>query len=854
MNGVNLGSIGRGGSKAHLAVRTALLACALLPALPALAIQLGTPVVESSIGQPLRAEIEVVANPSENPDQIKAHIVEDESDANSALAVLPPDGVALNLTQRQGRLFLLLTSQYRINEPMLRLRLEVSDGKDSVQGQYDVLLNADSVFREPVENTTPTAAESAATAATAATAAPAMQEAPHLRADEGAPNAQPAKPKHARKSQPPAAAAPATATSAVDAEPTHSASAGTQPTPAPAAPTAATAPPPVAATATQPGAAGPPPPPALRFSESITGPIPDHPVPPAPLPAAPMPAAPKPVAAAPTAPQAEESSGGVSLFSVVFALVFFAIGWLLADWRAARRASNAVVTAALSAPRRKALTVSLRPATPSAATPRAAESSPAPGDAVAATVDAPLPSQDLSEMDDAESEPELHFGSYSDFHSEISDLLTKVLEREPGREDLRIKLIETYFSVGRREDFLEQVEAYLKLHPAHDGRWPEIEKMGQALAPDSPLFGGIDKPHPELHTLEVRGPVARDATSRRFYEMVPASELHKVSAPLAEHYQQLRRDPEFHKTLIREFADFLGRPTPLQRLNKIPHLPEGVSLFLKLEDQRGRDEQLLLNAVGQVLIASTLHANRVIAATAIGAHGIAVATAAARRNMPCTIYVDEKALGKGIVLRRMSDLGATVRTVRQTVDNPGADPRVAAFADWIGDSSAICVSDITGGPPPYNSIVFDIHAVIGEEVAAQLHQASQATRTVLVANRVGGVETFGFLTPFIDDENAQLVLVDPQAAGDELPPQPLLRREHQWLRDSGRVRYVPVSASAASEARRSALVAESTRISPLDSYVFAGALQLAAEAESGTCIVALMSGGDVKKELELMTA
>jgi pilus assembly protein FimV len=73
----------------------------------------------------------------------------------------------------------------------------------------------------------------------------------------------------------------------------------------------------------------------------------------------------------------------------------------------------------------------------------------------------------------------------------LADVLKLAIEREPNRNDLRMKLLELYFSQAttNRDGFLEVVQ---KLAEDRDYRqsadWEKIASMGRQIAADNPLF------------------------------------------------------------------------------------------------------------------------------------------------------------------------------------------------------------------------------------------------------------------------------------------------------------------------------------------------------------------------------
>jgi hypothetical protein len=77
-----------------------------------------------------------------------------------------------------------------------------------------------------------------------------------------------------------------------------------------------------------------------------------------------------------------------------------------------------------------------------------------------------------------------------------ADVLRQAIEREPQRSDLRLKLLELYYTAAaeNRRAFVEatrQLAKTEKLASAED--WSRIADMGRAIAPDDELFSdGMD--------------------------------------------------------------------------------------------------------------------------------------------------------------------------------------------------------------------------------------------------------------------------------------------------------------------------------------------------------------------------
>jgi pilus assembly protein FimV len=73
----------------------------------------------------------------------------------------------------------------------------------------------------------------------------------------------------------------------------------------------------------------------------------------------------------------------------------------------------------------------------------------------------------------------------------LADVLKMAIEREPDRHDLRMKLLELYYSAAatNRQAFLETVQKFARdrdyLQP---DQWDKIAYMGRQIASDNPMF------------------------------------------------------------------------------------------------------------------------------------------------------------------------------------------------------------------------------------------------------------------------------------------------------------------------------------------------------------------------------
>ena len=73
----------------------------------------------------------------------------------------------------------------------------------------------------------------------------------------------------------------------------------------------------------------------------------------------------------------------------------------------------------------------------------------------------------------------------------LADVLKLAIEREPDRHDLRLKLLELYYSAAatNRQAFLEVVQKFAREKEyLQDDQWARIAMMGRQIASENPMF------------------------------------------------------------------------------------------------------------------------------------------------------------------------------------------------------------------------------------------------------------------------------------------------------------------------------------------------------------------------------
>jgi len=334
-------------------------------------------------------------------------------------------------------------------------------------------------------------------------------------------------------------------------------------------------------------------------------------------------------------------------------------------------------------------------------------------------------------------------------------------------------------------------------------------------------------------------------------------------------WREIKDDPGFALELEGLQRDYVGRPTPLYRTER---LAEGKSLYLKREDLCHTGAHKINNALGQALIARRLGKQRIVAETGAGQHGVAAATVCARFGLDCVVYMGSEDMARQAPnVERMRLLGAEVSPVEfgtRTLKEATSE----AIRDWITNVETThymigsCV-----GPHPYPELVGELQAVIGREARAQILATEGRLPDAVVACVGGGSNAIGLFAGFVDDADVRLIGVEAAGAAslgtgragvlhgarssllaDEDGQiadahsisagldYPGVGPEHAFLRDSGRAEYVPATDEEALAAFH--LLAEREGIIPAlePAHALARALELDAEL----ILVGLSGRGD----------
>ncbi|MGC2241064.1 MAG: tryptophan synthase subunit beta [Acidimicrobiia bacterium] len=365
--------------------------------------------------------------------------------------------------------------------------------------------------------------------------------------------------------------------------------------------------------------------------------------------------------------------------------------------------------------------------------------------------------------------------------------------------------------------------------------------------------------------------------------LVPALER------LDEAATRLMADARFLGRFEAELATWVGRPTALTRAVRLGD-EWGGEVWLKREDLAHTGAHKINNAIGQALLAKEMGAERVIAETGAGQHGVASAAACARVGLDCTVYMGTVDIERQAPnVERMRLLGAKV----EPVSAGDATLRAAineALRDWVArPESTYYLLGSAVGPHPYPWLVRELQSVIGREARAQMLEMAGRLPDVAIACVGGGSNAIGLFHPLIDDpiallgieaggvsmrlgENAatigrgtpgvlhgsysfllqdddgQIQETHSVSAGLDYPG---VGPEHAWLAESGRATYESATDDEALSALDALARLEGILPALESSHALVGAQRWLSDNPGSTVLVGLSGRGD--KDIDILT-
>lgn len=319
-----------------------------------------------------------------------------------------------------------------------------------------------------------------------------------------------------------------------------------------------------------------------------------------------------------------------------------------------------------------------------------------------------------------------------------------------------------------------------------------------------------------------------------------AETLMPLILDLEQAYNEAKEDPAFIAELENLNTYYTGRPSPLYFAARMTEHLGGAKIYFKRDELNHTGSHKINNCLGQILLAKRMGKTRIIAETGAGQHGVASATVCARFGYPCHVYMGATDVERQAPnVFRMKLLGAEVNPVTAGAGTL-KDAMNEALRDWVTNvEDTFYIIGTAAGPHPYPAMVRDFQSVIGMEVRQQIMEAEGRLPDALVACVGGGSNAIGLFHPFLDDEDVKMIGVEAGGHGLDTDEHcasltggkpgvlhgnrtyllqdddgqileghsisagldyPGIGPEHSYLRDSGRVDYVPITDAEALEA------------------------------------------------------
>jgi tryptophan synthase beta chain len=231
---------------------------------------------------------------------------------------------------------------------------------------------------------------------------------------------------------------------------------------------------------------------------------------------------------------------------------------------------------------------------------------------------------------------------------------------------------------------------------------------------------------------------------------------------------------------------------------------------------------------------------------------------------------------------RMKLLGAEVVPVTAGAGTL-KDAMNEALRDWVTNvDSTYYLIGTAAGPHPYPEMVRDFQSVIGDELRSQMIETTGRLPDAVVACIGGGSNAIGTFHPFLDDTDVKIYGAEAGGYGIEVEnghaasmtggrsgvlhgnrtyllqdsdgqileghsvsaglDYPGVGPEHSWLRDTGRVTYVPITDREALAAFQICTKHEGIIPALESAHGLAQVLKLAPEMDKDQTIVLTMSG------------
>ena len=310
---------------------------------------------------------------------------------------------------------------------------------------------------------------------------------------------------------------------------------------------------------------------------------------------------------------------------------------------------------------------------------------------------------------------------------------------------------------------------------------------------------------------------------------------------LEEAYNEAKADPAFDAEFQGLLTHYAGRPSPMYFASRLTEHLGGAKIYFKRDELNHTGSHKINNCLGQMLLARRMGKTRIIAETGAGQHGVAVATVCAKYGLQCEVYMgatDVERQAPNVMRMRM--LGASINPVTSGAGTL-KDAMNEALRDWVTNvENTYYIIGTAAGPHPYPELVRNFQSVIGTEARQQMLEMEGRLPDTVVACIGGGSNAIGLFHPFLDDDGVAIIGVEAGGYGLDVEnghaasmsggspgvlhgnrtyllqdddgqileghsisaglDYPGVGPEHAWLKDSGRVSYVPATDQEALDA------------------------------------------------------
>ena len=246
--------------------------------------------------------------------------------------------------------------------------------------------------------------------------------------------------------------------------------------------------------------------------------------------------------------------------------------------------------------------------------------------------------------------------------------------------------------------------------------------------------------------------------------------LIEIMNQINDAYDEVSATSAFQDELNDLLVHYVGRPSPIFYSKRLSDKIGGARIYLKREDLNHTGAHKINHCLGEALLAKHMGKTKVLAETGAGQHGVALATACALVGIECEIHMGEIDIEKEhpnvtkmkILGAKLVPVGRGTRTLKDAVDS--------AFEEYLKDpvNYFYAIGSVVG-PHPFPKMVRDFQMVVGYEARIQFQEMEGKLPDMVTACVGGGSNAIGLFTAFMDDEDVEMVGVEPAGKGLDTP-------------------------------------------------------------------------------------